>query len=65
MERDFETNNENAIEFLTREKYAVVSFTSPRHINKVKKLYEERREDFKYLKENKDGSICAKLPMNL
>ena len=26
-------------------------------------MYEERKEDFKYFKENKDGSICAKLPI--
>ena len=63
MEKDFETNNENAIEFLTREKYAVVSFTSPKHINRIKKIYEERGDDFKYLKENTDGSVCAKIPL--
>lgn len=28
-----------------------------------KKLYEERKDDFKYFKENKDGSVCAKIPL--
>ena len=62
MERDFETNNENCLEFLSGERHMTVTFTNRKHINRVKKLYEERGDEFKYLKENKDGSICAKLP---
>lgn len=62
MEKDFDVNNENCLEFLSGERYAVATFTNRKHINRVKKLYEERKDEFKYLKENKDGSICAKFP---
>ena len=34
-----------------------------KHINRIKKLYEERKDDFKYLVENPDGSVCAKIPL--
>ena len=63
MEKDFDNNNENCIEFLSGERSAVVSFTNKKHINRIKKLYEERKDDFKYFHENTDGSICAKLPL--
>lgn len=63
MEKDFENNNENCIEFLSGERSAVVSFTNRKHINRIKKLYEERKDDFKYFHENTDGSICAKIPL--
>lgn len=62
VEKDFINNNENAIEYLSGEHYITVSFTDRKMINRVKKLYSERKECFKYLKENTDGSICAKLP---
>ena len=45
MEKDFNNNNENCIEFLSGEHYA------------------DRKDEFKYLKENKDGSICVKFPL--
>ena len=63
MEKDFDNNNENCIEFLSGERSAVVSFIHRKHINRIKKLYEERKDDFKYFHENTDGSICAKLPL--
>lgn len=63
MEKDFDNNNENCIEFLSGERSAVVSFTNRKHINRIKKLYEERKDDFKYFHENTDGSICAKIPL--
>ena len=63
MEKDFDNNNENCIEFLSGERSAVVSFTNKKHINRIKKLYEERKDDFKYFPENTDGSICAKIPL--
>lgn len=63
MEKDFDNNNENCIEFLSGERSAVVSFTNRKHVNRIKKLYEERKDDFKYFHENTDGSICAKLPL--
>ena len=63
MEKDFDNNNENCIEFLSGARSAVVSFTNKKHINRIKKLYEERKDDFKYFHENTDGSICAKIPL--
>lgn len=63
VEKDFDNNNENCIEFLSGERSAMVSFTNRKHINRIKKLYEERKDDFKYFHENTDGSICAKLPL--
>ena len=55
-------NSENMIEFISGARTATVTFTNQKHINRVKKLYEERKDEFKYLKENKDDSICAKFP---
>lgn len=62
IEKDFDNNNENAVEWLSGEHYITVSFTDRKMINRIKKLYSERKEDFKYFHENIDGSICAKLP---
>jgi len=56
-------NNENMIEFISGTRTATVSFTNQKHINRMKKLYEERKDEFKYFKENQDGSICAKIPL--
>ena len=56
-------NTENMIEFISGTRTATVTFTNQKHINRIKKLYEERKDDFKYFKENKDGSICAKIPL--
>ena len=56
-------NTENMIEFISGTRTATVTFTNKKHINRIKKLYEERKDDFKYFIENPDGSICAKLPL--
>ena len=56
-------NSENMIEFISKARTATVTFTNQKHINRIKKLYEERKEDFKYFVENPDGSVCAKLPL--
>lgn len=63
MEKDFDNNNENCIEFLSGEHYAVATFTNRKHINRIKNIYADRKDEFKYLKENKDGSICVKFPL--
>lgn len=60
---DFYNNNENCIEFLNNQHSITVSFCMPKWINKVNKLKEEHPDDVKILAENKDGSICAKLPI--
>ena len=57
-----ERNTENVLEFISGTRTATVTFTNQKHINRIKKLYEERKDEFKYLVENDDGSICAKLP---
>ena len=58
-----ERNTENVLEFISGTRTATVTFTNQKHINRMKKLYEERKDDFKYFKENTDGSICAKIPL--
>lgn len=58
-----EKSTENVIEFLNGEKTCTVTFNSRRHISKVKKLYGQKKEEFEYLIENPDGSICAKFPV--
>lgn len=56
-------NVENCIEFISHTHTATVTFTNQKHINRIKKLYEERKDDFKYFKQNDDGSVCAKIPL--
>ena len=56
-------NTENMIEFISGTRTATVTFTNKKHINRIKKLYEERKDDFKCFVENPDGSICAKIPL--
>ena len=51
------------IEFISGTRTATVTFTNQKHINRIKKIYEERKDDFKYFKENTDGSVCAKIPL--
>lgn len=63
MEQNYDKSNENVIEWLTGEHYCVATYTSRKHINRIKKLYEERKDEFKYFVENKDGSVCAKFPV--
>ena len=58
-----ERNMENVLEFMSGARTVTVSFTNQKHINRIKKLYEERKDDFKYFHENADGSICAKIPL--
>ena len=56
-------STENVIEFITNSHTVTVTFTSRKHINRIKKLYEEHKDDFKYFVENQDGSVCAKIPL--
>ena len=58
-----EKNMENVVEFIFGTRTATVTFTNQKHINRIKKIYEERKDDFKYFKENTDGSVCAKIPL--
>ena len=56
-------SSENVIDFITGERTATVTFTNRKHINRIKNIYAERKDDFKYFRENHDGSICAKIPL--
>lgn len=56
-------NNENMIEFLSGQRTATVTFTNKKHINRIKKLYTDRKDDFTYFVENDDGSVCTKMPL--
>lgn len=60
---DFISNKENCIEWENGQKDITVSFCGQKWINKVKNLSEKRPDEVKMVAENKDGSICAKLPI--
>lgn len=59
----YETNKENCIEWQTGQDKIVLSLTQERMINKVRKLKKRFPDDVK-IKTNKDGSICAKMPLS-
>lgn len=46
IEQNFDNNNENCIEFLSGERFTTVSFSNRKHINRIKKIYEERKDEF-------------------
>lgn len=54
---------ENMIEFINGQRTATITFSNLKHINRIKKLHEERADEFKYYYENEDGSIIAKVPL--
>lgn len=56
-------SKENVIEFLAGDKTATVTFTAQKQINRIKNLYRLHPEEFVYFNENKDGSVCAKIPL--
>ena len=62
-ERNYDTNNENVIEFLRDAKTATVCFTQGRLISRIKKLQEQHPEQVKITAENRDGSIVAHIPV--
>ena len=59
----FVNNNENCVEFLNNQKTMTVSFCSHKWITKIKKLNQSNPDDVEIIAENKDGSICARLPI--
>ena len=59
----FVNNNENCVEFLNNQKTMTVSFCSQKLIAKIKKLSQSNPDDVEIIAENKDGSICARLPI--
>lgn len=54
---------ENMIEFISGQRTATITFSNLKHINRIKKLYEDRPGEFKYFHQNEDGSIIAKVPL--
>lgn len=56
-------NQENMVEFISGTRTATVTFTNRKHVNRIKSLYEERGDEFKSFYLNKDGSVCAKIPL--
>ena len=59
----FVNNNENCVEFLNNQKTMTVSFCSQKWITKIKKLSQSNPDDVEIIAENKDGFICARLPI--
>ena len=55
--------NENVIEWIKDGKTATLSLTQGRSISRVMKLAKRRPEECKIVAENKDGSICARVPV--
>ena len=59
----FVNNNDNCVELLNNQKTMTVSFCSQKWITKIKKLSQSNPDDVEIIAENKDGSICARLPI--
>ena len=62
--KDMEGCIENVIEFLLNEKRATVTFSQGRFKSRIRKLAEEHPEDCQIVAENRDGSICAHVPVD-
>lgn len=56
-------SKENAIEFLYGSKRATGTFCSPKFVNKLKKLAEDKPDECQIVAENPDGSIVAHFPV--
>lgn len=54
---------ENVIEFLENQESATVTFSQGRYKGKIRKLAEERPGECQIIAENKDGSLCAHIPV--
>lgn len=55
---------ENCIEWIRDEERATLSLSQRRTITRVKELAESHPEECKIVAENKDGSICARIPVS-
>lgn len=54
---------ENVIEFLENQERATVTFSQRRYISKIRKLAADHPKECEIVAENKDGSICAHIPV--
>lgn len=59
-----EANRENAVEFSTGDGTCTCSFTSMRHVNRIKKLFEKYGSEFERFEINKDGSVYCRIPIS-
>lgn len=64
VQQDGFSNTENVMEFTKDSDRATVSFSQGRYITKIKKLATERPNECEIVAENKDGSICAHIPVS-
>ena len=55
---------ENVIEFIENEKRATVTFSQGRFKTRIRKLAAEHPEECQIMKENKDGSLLAHIPVS-
>lgn len=55
---------ENVIEFIENEKRATVTFSQGRFKTRIRKLAVEHPEECQIMKENKDGSLLAHVPVS-
>lgn len=55
---------ENVIEFLRDADRATVTFSQGRYKSRIRKLAEDHPEECKIMAENKDGSLCAHIPVS-
>lgn len=56
-------SNENTIEFMTNDTRATLSFSQGRYKSVIRKLAKKHPEYCQIVAENKDGSICAHVPV--
>lgn len=61
---DYEGYSENVIEWIKDEKRATLTLSQRRTISRVKKLAVQYPEQCQVVAENKDGSICAHIPVS-
>jgi hypothetical protein len=54
---------ENVIEFFKDQKQATLTFSQGRYVSRIKKLAESHPEECHIVTENRDGSICAHIPV--
>lgn len=55
---------ENVIEFVRDEKRATVTFSQGRYKTRIRKLAVKRPEECQIVAENRDGSLCAHIPVS-
>jgi hypothetical protein len=55
---------ENVIEFLTDQKQATLTLSQRRYITKIEKLAQDHPDECIIEARNKDGSICAVVPVS-